>query len=321
MKPLLLVAPGFIPFLPDGIDYITSFDEIKSADYAIFWFPAKQNIAAMIRLRLKFHSKIVYVFHEPIESYSTYIKSGNSHVWTIQFYLKYCFSLIFLLLSHKVILPSNKALKMYDSQICRLLNKNRCYLPLLYYDEAKTIRGNRKYISYIGTISKDHAFDKYIDMIYYLFKENCTEDSLCFQIATRFNVERDNRIQEMIEANRLIINDGHPLSDEEINEAYSSSYMVWNAYHRTTQSGVMAKAFMFGTPAIVLKKNLSEFMTDRGNVFACENNSDLDSLKVAVIYIYNHFEEMSKTARDTFMRCFDYKNHNVSMKKLLESIQ
>ena len=114
--------------------------------------------------------------------------------------------------------------------------------------------------------------------------------------------------------------DGRPMTDNEINMAYASSIAVWNAYNRTTQSGVMSKAFMFGTPAIVLKKNVSEFMADKENVYVCASNTDYSDLLQGLMYISEHFREMSEYAVLSFHKYFDYSQYNYRMKEIISKL-
>ena len=321
LAPVLLVDKEFIPFLPDGLSLVTDVSEIQHVDYAIFWFPALKNLTVMRRLRRSFKCKIMYVMHEPIEKYSTYIKSGNSHKWTIRFFLKYYVSMLFLMLSDKILLPSQKAIRLYKNSIAVKFNSNYTYLPLLYYKETLPCICDRKYFSYIGTVSPDHAFDAFVDFIYKLsLSKDYDSDEFTFKIATKYKVERTPELEELIVKGFLTIQDGNPLTDEEINTAYASSIAVWNAYNRTTQSGVMAKAFMFGTPAIVLKKNLSEFMTDRGNVYACTSNTDYVDLLGALKYITEHFQDMSMYAEQSFSKYFNYSQYNFRMKEIISEL-
>lgn len=321
LSPLLLVDKEFIPFLPDGLNLVTDISEIRHVDYAIFWFPALKNFTVMRRLRKVFKCKILYVMHEPIEKYSTYIKSGNSHKWTICFFLKYYVSMLFLMLSDKILLPSQKAIRLYKNSIAVKFNSNYTYLPLLYYKEALPCPCDRKYFSYIGTVSHDHAFDAYIDFIYKLsLSEEFDPGKFMFKIATKYKIERTPKLEELIKKGFLIVQDGRPLTDNEINMAYASSIAVWNAYNRTTQSGVMSKAFMFGTPAIVLKKNVSEFMADKENVYVCASNTDYSDLLQGLMYISEHFREMSEYAVLSFHKYFDYSQYNSRMKEIISKL-
>lgn len=110
------------------------------------------------------------------------------------------------------------------------------------------------------------------------------------------------------------------MSNDEINEYYASTYVVWNAYARTTQSGVLAKAFMFGTPAIVLRKNSNEFMRDGIEVVAIEDNTDNSQIVRAIQQIRNNFEIYSRNCRMQFQRLFFYKQYNSQFSSIIERL-
>ena len=319
-NPILYIHPGFIPFLPSGVKYCLSLDNGVRYSVAIFWFPCIKNIWAMARLRLFHRSKILYVYHEPLESYQIYRKAGNSHKWIIKFYLKNIIGLFFLLLSNKVLLPSRKAITLYKVNHNDILNRHYCYFPLVYDDEVVPLHVHRKYFSYIGTISPDHAFRNYMDFIYRLYKEK-TMPNLKFLIATKYTIEFTDRISELVKAGVLKLIHGHPMSNEEINTYYASSYIVWNAYNRSTQSGVLAKAFLFGTPAIVMRQNLSEFIQDRQEVVAIKDNSDYEEMVCAINTIISNFSHYSESARKAFERYFYYHSSNAQMSEILKSIK
>lgn len=319
-KSYCYIHPEAIPFLPQGIEYITDISEIKNVSIAIFWFPALYNIKNMLKLKLHYKAKIIYVYHEPIESLKTYIKSGNT-IWAIiKIFLKYYVSLIFLLLANIIILPSQKAINLYEKHITKWINTNYFYLPLLYSDEINTVpKQERKYFSYIGSISQDHAFDEFINIIYSLYKKKAFP-MLHYLIATWQEIPYDKRINEMINAGVLKIEAGKPMTNEEINAHYASTFLVWNAYNRSTQSGVLAKSFMFGTPGLVLKQNLSEFVSNSREVIAIDSNSDYNQIKNAIEFAQNNFVKLSTYARLNFEKNYDYRIHNEEMGNIIKTL-
>lgn len=321
-RPVLLVAPEFADYLPDNVRFITSLDDPETPNdiaVAIFWFPCLKNIPAMLRLRIKHKAKIIYVFHEPIEKFSTYLASGNSRWWTTKFFAKYYVGLSFLTLSDKVLLPSKKAVSLYENGLSKIANRNYGYLPLLYSDEPLSQTPQRLYFSYIGSINHDHAFGNYVDYIHHLFTLN-RYPQLKFLIASWRNVPDDPRLSEMEKAGRLKIVSGKPMSNDEINLYYASSYVVWNAYNRSTQSGVLAKSFMFGTPGLVMRHNLSEFVEDGREVKAVNSNSDFKELDAAIDDVLSNFDRYSLNARHNYERNYDYKNHNTAMQGIINSL-
>ena len=318
--PICLIHHDAINYLPQNVKYITSINEISRVDVAIFWFPALGNIKLMWKLKHMFGAKIVYVFHEPIEKFSTYLASGNSRLWTIKFFAKYYVGLSFLMLADKIILPSRKAVELYENGLSKFANRNYGYLPLLYSDERDPeMNFERKYFSYIGSINNDHAYGNYVDYIYSIFKRN-RFSKLKFLIASWRDVPEDSRIKEMTDCGILKVVSGKPMTNEEINEYYISSFLVWNAYHRSTQSGVLAKSFMFGTPGLVMKHNLSEFVVDGREVKAIACNSDIEELDNALEDVLLNFSTYSSNARKNYERNYDYRIHNKKMDTILNSL-
>ncbi len=317
---ILYIHPNLIPFLPSEITNITNLNQIESAAIAIFWFPATKNLVEMLRLKWHFKAKIIYVFHEPIESRSTYRNFGLSRSEIVKIYARYLYQLSFVFISNAIILPSHKALKLYDNSIALKINRHRQYIPLLFSDESNGAKISREYFSYIGTIAYDHAYNEYLRFITQAINDTAIPNQIKFMIATRNKVDRSEEINTFIKNGRLKVIDGHPLSDDEINQCYASSFGVWNAYHRSTQSGVLAKASMFGTPAIVTSKNLSEFATDGKNVIACQNNTSYIQLKEALLKLYTSFDYLSQNSKKIFNTVFNYKIHNNTMYNLLSRL-
>lgn len=178
----------------------------------------------------------------------------------------------------------------------------------------------KKYFSYIGTIAHDHAFDEFISFIIRASADHQLTEKMRFMIATRNTVPDMAELHEMEQKGLLKIIDGHPLTEDEINRCYSESLCVWNAYHRTTQSGVLAKAGMFATPAIVLRRNLSEFAIEDKNVVCCENNRDYHQIRDALHKLTERFGLYSENARDIFEKTFYYRNNNSKMKDIVDDI-
>ena len=114
------------------------------------------------------------------------------------------------------------------------------------------------------------------------------------------------------------MNQEQPMTDEEINRYYASSFAIWNAYARTTQSGVLAKSFMFGTPAIVLRKNMNEFTHDGANVVVIDNNQDKEQIVNALMRIADNIDSFSSECRKEFEKSFYYKVYNNLFRTILK---
>ena len=182
---------------------------------------------------------------------------------------------------------------------------------MLFKDEleSKIDVSNKIYISYIGTIAEDHAFHKFINFVIYAIDNSLFKDH-CFLIATGSNLNnKHDRILEKYKfTNRIKIVQGSYLSNDEINSYYLSSILVWNAYDRTMQSGVLAKAFMFGTPVISLKKNSNEFVINLVTGIEIMSNDNDIEISNAISYVISNINYISSNCRNKFFNTFFYRS-------------
>ena len=317
MRPILLINKRCVDFVKGyEVEYITELKSDISYHYAIFWFPAIKNILLFFKLKIKNNTKLLYVFHEPFESFKTYLNSGNTFKWTFFFFLKYLVNLFIIIWPNVIILPSQKAIYNYKKSLAIFFNKNFVYMPLLYDDFYKvTDKKKRIYISYIGNVCKDHAFDEYVDYIWWLYKNDLRKSYYKFLIATRKVLPNDERIKKLKDLGLLDVKEGTFMTDY-----YSHSLVVWNAYNRSTQSGVLANAFMNATPAIIMKRNLSEFVKDGDNVKVIEDNKDPVIINSAIEDIIMNFEHYSDCARLSFIQNFYYKSQLSLFSEIIKSL-
>ncbi len=314
------VAREFDAYLPDGDRRIIYGETMpKGFDLAIFLFPSQKNIPVIWELRRNHKCKIVYVFHEPVVSFDEYSKAGYTRLQVFIEQLKDFVGCWIVRMADTVLLPSMKAYNNF--QTCeRYKNKNFHYLPLLFDDEnnGQDIL-ERKYFSYIGTLATDHSYDEYQKFVIWAIK-NQQLLNISFMIATKSNVLRTEDIERAILSGRLRIIDGKPMTNSEINLYYSQSFVIWNAYERMMQSGVLPKAFMFGTPTIVLKQNESEFVKDGEGVVAINNNQSFEEINNAITRVLSSFEHYSKKCRELFFRDFYYRTHNITFKNIIDKL-
>ena len=285
---------------------------------ALFLFPSQYNLIEIIKLKVRFRElKIIYIFHEPMESLRIYSKSGFTSKMLFKALVTNMINTCVVWMSNVILLPSDKAIKLYDKKKY-YLNRNRYYIPLMFDDESNenTQQIERKYFSYIGTIASDHSFKEFLNFVEWAIN-NSKLMSLNFMIASKNRLNRDTRIQKLISSGRLSLIDGSPLTNEQINKCYCSSYIVWNAYIRTTQSGVLVKSFMFGTPVIVLEKNISEFAVNGYEVVSIRYNYSFEEINKAVETILSDFSRYSNNCRQRFLNTFYYKNHNQIIEKII----
>ena len=265
-------------------------------------------------------SKLLYVYHEPWESFLQLLKEGLKQ--TLKAFVAHYYSTRVLKYANLVIVPSNYALKLYNKNDERY-NNNAIMIPLLLDDElTSTLDVSKKeYFSYIGHAVRGHMFDKYIELIKWIYASG---SGMKFEIATRTDIGKivnsDVIIRKMINSGVLNVSHGRPLTNAEINQAYERSFCVWNVYRRSTQSGVLPKAFMFGTP--VIASNLGsfpEFVRDGENGYLIDDY-DPNGVYKKVLLIKDNIESLSKHCREKFESTFYWKSQVSKMEELLARI-
>lgn len=283
------------------------------ANIAIFLFPSQKNLPLIWHLK-RHGTKIIYIFHEPLAPMKIYRNAGFSIRYLIKLWIIDHVSAYTVKYSDTIIIPSKKAINYYETNK-RYTNKNYYYFPLMYSDERKEkhILQKRRYFSYIGTIAADHSFKEYIEFVKWTIVNNKLE-GINFLIATKNEFDVPEILQK---SERVKIHKGLPMSDEQINSFYSSTIVIWNAYTRTTQSGVLAKSFMFGTPALVLRKNLNEFTKDGINVISICDNTNKEEIAEAIQIIINNLNSFSTECRKEFERSFYYRVYNLQIKEII----
>lgn len=309
----VLTYADSVKYLPDNVDVITFGTILPKTDTALVTAPSKDNLVLFLKLKRKFKTRIAMVFHEPLTSYSVYREAGFSKLQMIKLRLGNMYDSLLVKIADIILLASNKGLEYYDANIS-YTNKNREFFPLIFDDEY--FQRERKYVSYIGTVASDHSFNEFLAYVKWAWK-NSRISSIKFLIATKSNVELDVSYEDMLNGGFLKVVHGKPMTNEEINSYYASSMLVWNAYTRTTQSGVLPKAFMFGCPAIVVKKNLFENTVVGENVVAVENNKSCKEIDDAVETVMKNFKHYSDSARQTFLKKYYWINYSEQFKRIV----
>jgi glycosyltransferase involved in cell wall biosynthesis len=285
----------------------------------IVWFPSLKALLDMIVLRSSKRAKIVYVYHEPFESLRAYLAAGFGLKKTARIVAVSAVNRLLVTCSHKIVLPSKRAFDTFTKSANG--NKPCLYLPLMFDDEAdpKTERMRRKYVSYIGTIAADHAFDEFLKFVRHSLQNELFPDH-SFLIATRSPLPAEwlAGLETYVERGRLVVSCGRPMSNDEINAWYAQSVVVWNAYRRSMQSGVLPKAYMFGTPVITSAANRSEFFTDGENGVEISTAYAAEELRSAIARIISRSEYYSTACRRKFLDCFYYKSSSAAFLRFVE---
>ena len=313
-KSVYYVNPVFVHYLPKDSRIVSVEERARpKADLAIFLFPSQKNLPLIWRLKRQ-GTKVVYIFHEPLAPMNVYREAGFSMKYLTKLWVIDHISALTVKWSDYILIPSRKAIKYYEENSL-YKNERYYYFPLMYSDECdeRYAKLHRIYFSYIGTVAADHSFNEYVEFVEWAINNEKISE-VKFLIATKSEFVVPNSLQN---SERVIIHKGKPMSDEEINTYYSTSIVVWNAYARTTQSGVLAKSFMFGTPVLVLYKNLNEFTHEGQNVIAIEDNTNKNEIAVAVEKIHKNQEAFSVECRKEFEQSFFYKVYNDLFERII----
>lgn len=211
--------------------------------------PSLRNLETAKELKRR-GTKILYILHEPWQMSLKYVQGeGVRAAWMA--FLAHRATIPVLRAADQIILQSRYGLRTYESTDLRI-NKNATYIPLLYDDDLQedlsTLISQKRYFSYIGNPCRAHGFDQFLEVIRLSFRQKL---DIRFLIATGHDLPKEyanNR--DFLESNQITVQAGRSLSNDEINRYYAESICVWNLYRRSTQSGVLPKAFMFGAPVI-----------------------------------------------------------------------
>jgi len=285
--------------------------------YALFLNPSLGNEKLATNLKQK-GTKLLYVYHEPWHMSLDYLWSEGL-VGTLKAIMAHHVTIPALKLADTVIVPSQYGLRMYQKSDARY-NANGIYLPLMYDDEAPSaidgILAQKRHFGYIGSLCRSHGFDQYLSFVRYALQRDL---KISFLIASRNPLPASTASDPLLSRNpdRVKIYCGKPLENDEINRFYAESICVWNLYRRSTQSGVLPKAFMFGTP--VIAKNIGsfpEFIQDGLNGrFASAR--DHQGIYTAFDDMRSNIAAYATNSRRTFLETFYYRARVADFSRLL----
>jgi glycosyltransferase involved in cell wall biosynthesis len=285
--------------------------------HAVFLNPSVENQRMALALKEK-GAKILYVLHEPRQPTLDF-------VWTegllpgLKGILAHRISVPLIKLADVVILESRFGLNAYEARDARY-NKNGVYFPQIYDDEAlaeiDSLVTKKRYFGFIGSLCRSHDFDDFLGFMRYSFERRM---DLRFLIASRNPWPDEMRNDPIIGANldKVETHCGRPLSNSEMNDAYSGCFAIWNVYRRSTQSGVLPKAFMFGTPVIASSLgSFPEYVQDGMNGrFA--NRGDYEGIYQALDEIRANLKKYAANCRETFLSEFFYRSNAAGFQELL----
>lgn len=291
-------------------------ENIKKYDMVLLINAAVENLKVVL-WSCVYCKKIIYIFHEPDISMRRMKKEG----WRNAIKLigaAFC-SYITCKCSYKILFASKYACKQYMKNF-KNVNDNLDILPLMFCDELgdDTDIREKKYFSYIGTIAKGHAFENYLLLIKNLHK---VEPQMNFLIATKSDMsnilDNDVDLKKMQKDNILCIYHNIIMTNAEINRHYKKSFCVWNAYSSGTQSGVLGKAFMAGTPVLATRVGSFEEFVTCGENGEFVNNEDIEDMINKIMTIYTNIFSYSKSARKAYEKIFDCEINANRLEKII----
>lgn len=292
---------------PQNINLL-SFKRITTS---VIYSPSLFNFLFIIYLRLIRKSTVYFYFHEPFEGIHAYKSSGFSNFKIFQLYCFDILNKLCLLISDFILLGSDKSISVFLKKYVHY-NRHFAKMSLIYPSIILNPYHlkNKKYISYIGTIATDHAFEKFFDFLIRAIQDKHF-DKQHFLIATSSNIPKAylSRLNKCQKKGNVIIYQGKFMSDDFINKCYSESTIVWNAYIRGMQSGVLARSFMFASPVIIYGPNANEYVTHEYNSFFLSDLCNYEEFKNGVNCILTNQAAFSENSLKTYNKYFNFKNY------------
>ena len=268
----------------------------------------------LIKVGKTLGSRIVYVLHEPYAGAVELLKEGK---YILRQTIAAVVNAYICAQSDCIILSSHCAKENCMTYMKGAYSKSVMF-PLIFPDQYVE-KFERKYFSMIGGYCEAHGSNEYLQFV----KNSFDRNNISFQIITRNDISdklADPVLKEMIASGRLIVQQGRPFKEEEMNEAYKKSVCTWNAYKRSTQSGVLAHSFMQGTPVIATHLgSFDEYIAD-GKNGTFVDDSKYDSIYNAYKRIESNEDDMNQNCRKTFLDRFYYKNQKEKFLKIINSL-
>jgi len=223
----------------------------ESPNLALLANAAIGNMALAFKMR-RHGVRVWYLFHEPV-ALREHLGEGWSDLAKLA--VAKITSIVTACLSERILVPSRFALGSYRKHF-NIFNSNASVMELLFDDEAREAFAlaapeGRRYFSFLGYASRAHDFASFIEFAKWADRQGA---NIRFAIATRSDLSevlrQDSELRDLEARGVMEILHGRVLSPHEMQERFLSSFCVWNVYRNCTQSGVLPRAFMNGTPVL-----------------------------------------------------------------------
>ena len=286
-------------------------------DCAIFMNPSLKNVETARELK-KRGTRILYIFHEPWQMTLKYIRNeGWRATWKA--ILAHRSTIPVLRNADHIILQSRYGLHVYVASDARY-NRSATYIPLLYDDDLRedlsSLIPKKRYLSFIGNPCRAHGFDQFLDVARFSFQRNL---DIRFLVASGHSLPKDCLADPIFvrNAHRMDVRCGRQFSNDEINDYYAQSISVWNVYRRSTQSGVLPKALMFGAPVLCSDVgSFPEYVTS-GRNGEIVRGSDPAGIIEAFERFQGDLASYATRCRLDFINTFYYRAHLSDIRDLL----
>jgi len=303
---------------------ISNHPGVGTFDLAFFCNCATRNHALVRDLRTR-GTAVFYLFHEPgpVWSWKYFLSEGWRQ--TIRFVISSCFNIVTVRRASGVIVHSSCALALYQRNYLRH-NSNVHAMPLLFDDEigserVEQARFDKRFFGFVGTACKSHGFDIFVDFAKHAIR---CGSPMPFAIATKVDLTsllaEDRELARLVSEGRIRVQHGRGLSNDEINLHYLDCFCVWAVYRRSTQSGVMANAFMAGSPVIATRVgSFPEYVVPGVNGEFVDSVGDFGAMLRQAEKMRQDVPAYSEGSRKTFLNTFYYGANRKKITELLGS--
>lgn len=292
-------------------------------DVAIFCNSAIKNHSIARELCAE-KTIVLYLLHEPESIWNWRVLKTEGATKMLRFIISTYYSIKTLRLSSGVIVFSSCGLSLYQNNFLQF-NRNVHVMPLPFDDEVGTdlfeqMRFRKQCFGFVGTACKAHGFDIFVEFVKYALGNG---SDIPFVIATWVDLssllQSDRNLAKFMEQGKIRIQHGRRLSNDEINQYYLECFCTWNVYRRSTQSGVLPRSFMAGTP--VLASRTGSFLEDVQPGFTGEFadvNEDPAAILAKVQSLRMHATDYVDKCRKRFLQKYYYQANCNRLAEILE---
>jgi len=296
----------------------------RPIDIAIFCNSAVENNTLSRSLRAG-STNIIYMFHEPESIWNWQVLKTEGAMKMLRFLFSTYYSIKTLRQTSAVIVHSLCGLSLYKNNYSHF-NRNVYVMPLLFDDEVgvehfEQMRYRKQCFGFVGTACKAHGFNVFVEFAKFALRNG---SDIPFVIATWVDLSpllrSDKQLAGFIKQKKIRMQHGRGLSNDEINQYYLECFCTWNVYRRSTQSGVLARSYMAGTP--VLASRVGSFSEDVRPGFTGEFvdvNEDPAAILATVQHLRAHATDYVDECRKRFMQKYYYQANCNQLAEIIKS--